>query len=497
MVKRKKIKKKPYTSNTIEFVARPTPKVSKRKTLLQQGQSKKKSQMQMGNNSSGEADPTVPVEAATMDSTNHPSVEATSNPSVEATNNPSVEATNNPSVEAPQISTGEVDSVEAVEASAKEDAAASSLVEFVNLVQQKSKQDGSQEEEVDTDNNLADLAKKSFRDTTDEISGRLGFDVSFSTVKELHEESNKQKRRAIREVLDEEMGEIFADTTAHDLVDTDEEEEEEEENEDDIGSLDDFIASGDDGADDGNDSYSDSDETLEIDTDDSSSDEDKKPAAKKGGAAKKVGKLQVVVPQKSGKRRAGEPPVRVRQQMDNKVREKIEQLELPVQNVQIMSTPLARLDGDYQLSRGVIAQQLAFPNVIHGAYCYTEQPPNADGSNTNHFLDTPVFHFWTPSKKQSKALSEVIQPVVTNGVPTCKFAFHESYVSYKAAFEHEQMKDLPKSTPKEDSKRTEKKKKKKQKNPFLRQASKSNKEVDYNSDETRLPSDAEDEFGTI
>ena len=113
---------------------------------------------------------------------------------------------------------------------------------------------------------------------------------------------------------------------------------------------------------------------------------------------------------KSKKRAAGTPPTTARQQVDANVRNKILGLEASITRIQQMSTPLAKLDGTHQMSAGRRKAEKGYPNVVFGIYYFTEQKPNADGTNNRGelFLDTPGLHLLTPSKHMSKVLHSVI-----------------------------------------------------------------------------------------
>lgn len=139
---------------------------------------------------------------------------------------------------------------------------------------------------------------------------------------------------------------------------------------------------------------------------------------------------------KSKVRAAGIPPTSARQQVDNKVKEKLRALGTPVLRLMQQSTPLAKLDGPHKLTEGEVREQMNFPDVIFGIYCYTEQKPNADGNSKSLFLDTPEIRFLTASKKMSTVLNKKIRPVVkkSTGNSVCQMATFEDFTEFLATF---------------------------------------------------------------
>jgi hypothetical protein len=101
---------------------------------------------------------------------------------------------------------------------------------------------------------------------------------------------------------------------------------------------------------------------------------------------------------KKKKRKAGDPPTTIRQQNDERVREKLQGVFKPMKMTQKMSTPLSRQDGYAAQAGGkdkLAEKQARWPHTIHGIFCFTEQEPNGDGNNgeSGDFLATPRLVF--------------------------------------------------------------------------------------------------------
>jgi len=117
---------------------------------------------------------------------------------------------------------------------------------------------------------------------------------------------------------------------------------------------------------------------------------------------------------KTNKRKAGEPAGTERQQMDDRVREKLMGVFKPMRTTQKMSMPISRSD-DYvppdnsEDEDDVIVAQKRWPKVIHGIFCYTEQKANEDGSNgaEGTFLRNPVLYMNVGSEYMKTELAAV------------------------------------------------------------------------------------------
>ena len=49
-------------------------------------------------------------------------------------------------------------------------------------------------------------------------------------------------------------------------------------------------------------------------------------------------------------------------------------------------------------NKSLAQKQSHWPYVVHGAFCFTNQAPNADGSGEVEFLDKPELHMWVGSQ---------------------------------------------------------------------------------------------------
>lgn len=143
----------------------------------------------------------------------------------------------------------------------------------------------------------------------------------------------------------------------------------------------------------------------------------------------------------SGKRPANAPPISASQQMDWFVRDKLKGIEGPMQTVMNMSVPVVKMSKQHNLPPGKAREQATWPNVIHGAFCFTEQKPNADGKNSDIFEDIPVMHMWSPSRYMSEELNKNIRPRSKN----CRIVYHTSFEHYTTALRNKKTMEKEKS----------------------------------------------------
>jgi hypothetical protein len=102
--------------------------------------------------------------------------------------------------------------------------------------------------------------------------------------------------------------------------------------------------------------------------------------------------------------------------------------------------------------------QAAYPHVVIGMFCLTEQRPNGDGKNKKAtWLDHPEMHFWTPSKYSSEVVQDYIKPKKEGGQAKCKLVMSESGGAFVSNLEDPETKLKDKSRPSAGSKRTRKK----------------------------------------
>jgi len=188
-----------------------------------------------------------------------------------------------------------------------------------------------------------------------------------------------------------------------------------------------------------------------------SSDDDSVDERKKKKSAKKP------APEFGTKRTYGnyEPPMSDRQQLDSKVRQRIRGMDMQLWKIQQMSTPVVRSDDAEAIAAlppGIKAMQAAYPHVVIGMFCLTEQRPNGDGKNKKAtWLDHPEMHFWTPSKYSSEVVQDYIKPKKEGGQAKCKLVMSESGGAFVSNLEDPETKLKDKSRPSAGSKRTRKK----------------------------------------
>ncbi|CAB9531857.1 hypothetical protein SEMRO_4124_G353030.1 [Seminavis robusta] len=135
------------------------------------------------------------------------------------------------------------------------------------------------------------------------------------------------------------------------------------------------------------------------------------------------------------KRAANTPATSRSQQMDNRVREKLDGCEGPLFTAQTMSRP-EHLLASYKEPDGSdtesVANEKRWPKVVPGLFFYTEQAPNANGKGGGDFLKAPTIHFWTGSDATNDILSKELKK---RGL---KREYHATYEGLKqAVFGHE------------------------------------------------------------
>lgn len=157
---------------------------------------------------------------------------------------------------------------------------------------------------------------------------------------------------------------------------------------------------------------------------------------------------------KKGKRKAGDPPQSARQQNDSQVLEKLGGIAGPLGKVWQMSVPRAKTDNPFGLTLGEQKEQEAFPDVLHGAYCYTQMKPNVDGSSKTLFLEKPVLRVCVPSQYFANKLPDILEDIHYG---RCELETVSGVFEYLESFVDQNVKAKPKSQPREGSKRQMKK----------------------------------------
>lgn len=123
---------------------------------------------------------------------------------------------------------------------------------------------------------------------------------------------------------------------------------------------------------------------------------------------------------KTTKCRAGDFPTTIRQQLDDRVREKLSGVMKPMKMTQKMLIPISRSDDYVYDSESTVAEtQERWPCVVHGVFCLTEQKTNEDGSNagTGDFLPKPLLLLNVGSKYMQEYVTKTdlssIKKIVT------------------------------------------------------------------------------------
>ncbi|CAB9527367.1 hypothetical protein SEMRO_1984_G309370.1 [Seminavis robusta] len=182
-----------------------------------------------------------------------------------------------------------------------------------------------------------------------------------------------------------------------------------------------------------------------------------------GRISAKSGSRSSRTPSRGGRgnrKRAANTPAETRsQQMDNRVREKLDGCEAPLFTAMNMSRP-EHLLASYKEPDGSdtesVVNEKKWPKVVPGLFFFTEQKPNANGKGGGEFLKDPAIHFWTGSDQMNDVLSSHLKK---RGL---KRHYHATYLDFKTAvFGHESIKEAQTN---KTRKRTLETKTKKQKN---------------------------------
>jgi hypothetical protein len=137
-------------------------------------------------------------------------------------------------------------------------------------------------------------------------------------------------------------------------------------------------------------------------------------------------------------RPAGVRPVRASQQVDRTARGKIKAMKKPMEMLWKMTIPHAKsndFDPNKHKATGQIRAEKAFPWVIHGAFSYMEQGPNANGGSAT-YLDTPQLHFAVGSEQAA----HMIQSILHGTGPNCDIHIHYKFDNYERSFYDENLK---------------------------------------------------------
>lgn len=175
----------------------------------------------------------------------------------------------------------------------------------------------------------------------------------------------------------------------------------------------------------------------------------KKPSPRKGKTSSKKKKWK--------KRAAGEPPMSAKQQHDVNVRVRLDAVQGPMENLQLMSIPFTRTDeynpDDPAHEEYDAEDEERWPWHVHGMFCMTTLKPNEDGSQHARHFRKPQLHLWLGSE----ALKEWAMEAFLNPM---NITYHTNYNSYQEAFRSQSAmdKEPPKQSPRQKSKKKGRKK---------------------------------------
>ena len=106
--------------------------------------------------------------------------------------------------------------------------------------------------------------------------------------------------------------------------------------------------------------------------------------------------------------------------------------------LQKQSLPISRTDSfDRSIpgNNSILMKQSHWPHVVHGAFCFTNQAPNADGSGEVEFMEKPELHMWVGSNEASNWMGHYFEEQERNSGGLCfQPIIHTNFDSYFDGF---------------------------------------------------------------